>query len=192
MKDLLEFLESRRSYRRFTAREVSGQTQNAILQAARLASSAANRQPLKYVVAAQPQTVQQVNALVHWAGYLPREQGTPKPEECPKLYVGVLADTSLSANCEVDAGLAMANMTAAAWAEGVGSCILGAIDRPALGKLFGLPEHLCLLYLVAFGYPAHKSTVVAAAEGNIKYSLDADRNYLVPKRPLSELVFRRL
>ena len=48
--ELMELLASRRTYRRFEKKEIPQQVLNEILCAARLASSAANRQPLSYVV----------------------------------------------------------------------------------------------------------------------------------------------
>lgn len=49
-------------------------------------------------------------------------------------------------------------MTDAAWAHGVGSCIMGAIDRPAIKELLGLGENLRLHSVVAFGYLPIKAT----------------------------------
>ena len=48
--DLMKLLEGRRTYRRFKQREISPEIVEEILVAARLASSAANKQPLSYVV----------------------------------------------------------------------------------------------------------------------------------------------
>ena len=39
-----------------------------------------------------------------------------------------------------DTGIALANMTLAAWDKGVGSCIMGAINKPALTELLGIEE----------------------------------------------------
>lgn len=189
---MMEFLASRRTYRRFAQRPVPQEVVENILQAARLASSAANRQPLKFVVVQTPQAVAAVNALVRWAGYLPREIGTPTAEECPTLYVALLQDTALSPGSDTDAGLALANMTAAAWAAGVGSCIMQAIDKPQLCALFGLPEQLSLHSVTAFGYPAHRAQVVEMQNGDVKYYVDSARDYYVPKRSVGELVFKRL
>ncbi len=50
MNELMGLLEGRRTYRRFEQKEISREILEEILQAARLASSAANRQPLSYIV----------------------------------------------------------------------------------------------------------------------------------------------
>lgn len=191
-QDLMQFLTARRSYRRFARQAVPSAVVEDLLQAARLASCTANSQTLKYVVVQSPEMVAATQPHIRWAAYLPPEQGTPAPEECPTLFVAVCRDTSLPGGADIDLGLAIANMTAAAWAHGVGSCVLGAIDRPELTRLYRLPGTLELRFLVAFGYPTHHSTVVEARDGNIRYSLDENRDYLVPKRPLSQLVAARL
>ena len=84
------------------------------------------------------------------------------------------------------------SLTAAAWAHGVGSCIMGAIDRPALTKLLGLPEGLRLCYMVALGYPTHESHLVEIQDGSVKYYLDENRNYCVPKRGMEEVLIKTL
>ena len=88
--------------------------------------------------------------------------------------------------------LALGSLTAAAWAHGVGSCIMGAIDRPALTKLLGLPEGLRLCYMVALGYPTHESHLVEIQDGSVKYYLDENRNYCVPKRGMEEVLIKTL
>ena len=191
-QDLMQFFTTRRSYRRFRQEPVPAAALEDLLQAARLASCTANSQTLKYVVVQSPEMVAATQPHIHWAAYLPPEQGTPAPEEQPTLFVAVCRDKSLPGGADIDLGLAIGNMTAAAWAHGVGSCVLGAIDRPALTELYRLPDTLELRYLVAFGIPTHRSTVVEETGGDTRYYLDDNRDYCVPKRPVSELVAARL
>lgn len=185
--DVMELLTTRRTYRRFAQKPVPQDVIDDIVDAARLSSSAANRQALHLLIVRRPQDVAAVGALVKWAAFLPPEQGTPKPDEQPTLFVAVLQDTSVPGDLNTDTGIALANMTLAAWARGVGSCIMGAIDRPRLGALLGLPENYRLHTMVAFGYPTHTSAVVPLENGNNRYYLDADGNYCVPKRSRAEI-----
>ena len=97
-----------------------------------------------------------VQPLVHWAAYLPPEQGVPKPDEQPTAFIAVLQDTRLPGCSDVDVGLALGSLTAAAWTHGVGSCIMGAIDRPALTELLALPEGLRFLLYGGAGIPRPK------------------------------------
>ena len=123
MNDLMNLLKERRTYRRFCQKPISEEILAEILTAARYASSAANKQPLSYVVVKTPQKVQEVFAETKWAAYLPKEQGQPKAGEEPVLFIGVVQNLKINPNCDTDAGLAISNMTLAAWNHGVGSCI---------------------------------------------------------------------
>lgn len=190
--DMMEFLRSRRTYRRFAQRAVAPEILTEAVDAARIASCGANRQTVRYCIVESPAAVAAVQPLVHWAAYLPREQGTPQPDELPTAFIAILQDDRLPGANDVDIGLALGSLTAAAWAHGVGSCIMGAIDRPALTKLLGLPEGLRLCYMVALGYPTHESHLVEIQDGSMKYYLDENRNYCVPKRGMEEILIKTL
>lgn len=185
---VMDTLATRRTYRRFEQKPVPQDVVDDIIEAVRLSSSGANRQAVRLVVVNQPTDVARVQPLVKWAAYLPPEQGTPKADELPTLFVAVVKDTAIPGDPATDIGIALANMTLAAWDKGVGSCIMGAINKPALSELLGIAEPDKLAFMVALGYPAHTAKVVPMTEETgIKYYLDEDRNYCVPKRSREEL-----
>ena len=185
---VMELLASRRTYRRFAQKPVPQDVIQDLVEAARLSSCGANRQAVRLVVVQSPELVAKVQPLVKWAGYLPPEQGTPKAGEQPTLYAAVLQDSSVSGNLSTDIGIALSNMTLAAWDKGVGSCILGAINKPALTELLGIEAPQKLVFMVAFGYPAHQSHIVPlTAETGVKYYLDENRDYCVPKHSAEEI-----
>ena len=155
-----------------------------IVQAVRLSSCGANRQAVRLVLVQSPEMVAKVQPLVKWAGYLPPEQGTPKADELPTFYAAVVQDTAIPSAMPVS----VANMTLAAWDKGVGSCIMGAINKPALTALLGIEEPQKLAFMVAFGYPTHKASIVPMTEQTgVKYYLDENRDYCVPKRSAEEI-----
>ena len=90
MNNLMELLATRRTYRRFEQREVSQEIIDEIIIAARLASSAANKQPLSYIVVKDADKVANVFEQTKWAGYLPPEIGQPKEDERPVLFIAVV------------------------------------------------------------------------------------------------------
>ena len=190
--ELMELLMTRRTYRRFDQKKISLDIIDEILLAARMASSAANKQPLSYVVIQNEENVDAVFSHTKWAGYLPPEEGQPKKEEQPVLFIAVVQNLDINRDCDTDAGLAISNMTLAAWNHGVGSCIIGACNKPVLSEMFGLTENQKLHTVIAFGYPTHASYIAdvedkADAEA-IKYYMDENRDYVVPKRNLSDVV----
>jgi nitroreductase len=184
----METLTTRRTYRRFEQKAVPQDVIDDIIEAVRISSCGANRQAVRLVVINKPEDVARVQPLVKWAAYLPPEQGAPKADELPTLFVAVVQDTTIAGDLNTDTGIALANMTLAAWDKGVGSCIMGAINRPALTEMLGLPETLKLHTMVAFGYPTHSARVVPMDEEHgVKYYLDENRDYCVPKRSTDEI-----
>ena len=184
----MEKLAARRTYRRFAQKAVPQDVVEDIIEALRLSSCGANRQAVRLVIVRKPEDVARVQPLVKWAAYLPPEQGTPKADELPTLYVAVVQDTSIPGDLATDTGIALANMTLAAWDKGVGSCIMGAINKPALSEMLGIAEPEKLAFMIAFGYPTHEAHIVPlTAETGVKYYLDARRDYCVPKRSEEEL-----
>ena len=185
---VMEKLFTRRTYRRFRQKAVPQDVVEDLIEADRISSSAANRQPVRLVIVNTPEAVAAVQPLVKWAAYLPPEQGTPKADEQPTLYAAVVDDTSLPGDHGVDLGIALANLTLAAWDKGVGSCIMGAINKPALTELLHIEEPQKLMYMVAFGYPSHEAHIVPMTEETgVKYYLDENRDYCVPKRSKEEI-----
>ena len=189
MDNLMQLLATRRTYRRFLQKPVPAAAVADMVEAVRLSSCGANRQAIRLVVVQSPELVARIQPLVKWAAYLPPEQGAPGPGEEPVLFIAVVQAGDIPGDKDTDAGIALANLTLAAWAHGVGSCIMGAIDRPRLAGLLGLGADETLHTMVALGYPAHTARVVPMTEATgVRYYLDADRNYCVPKRSADEIV----
>ena len=187
--DMMELMKTRRTYRRFTQEPVPQEVLDDILLSTRYSSSAANKQPLRFIVIKDKEKVDEVFQYTTWAGQLPKELGWPKDDERPTLFIAVIENPEISAWCDTDTGIALANMTLAAWAHGVGSCIIGACNKPVLSEMFGLSEKEKLHSVVAFGYPTHKSTIVDPEEdGKLNYYVDDKVDYYVKKRKLSDTV----
>ena len=190
--NMMKFLRGRRTYRRFEQRPVAPEILTEAVDAARIASCGANRQTVRYIIVESADAVAAVQPLVHWAAYLPPEQGAPKPDELPTAFIAILQDDNLPGASDVDVGLALGSLTAAAWAHGVGNCIMGAINRPALTELLALPEGVRLCYMVALGYPTHESHLVSMQDGDVKYYLDDNRDFCVPKRGMEEVLLKKM
>jgi nitroreductase len=79
-------------------------------------------------------------------------------------------------------------MTLAAYECGVGSCIIGSAKIDKLKELLDISEELDVVCAVGFGYPTHESRIVNVASCDVKYYLDENKNYLVPKREIKDTV----
>ena len=75
-----------------------------------------------------------------------------------------------------------------AYDEGLGSCILGAVDREALRRVLNVPGSFDILLVVSLGYSAETPVADKVRNGDIKYWLDSKRVLHVPKRSFEEIV----
>lgn len=187
--DIMKLLAWRRTYRRFDqSRPIPVEALDAILEAARISSSASNKQTLRFVVVKSAALAEKIFPFTHWAAMLPKELGQPKDGEHPVLFVVPTFETQQKGKwTELDLGLAEANMTMAAAAFGIGSCILANIEREPIREALDIPVSSEIATIVAFGYPTHESHIVPMKDGDVKYYLDEKKDYCVPKRSREEL-----
>jgi len=183
-KKVYETIAARRTIRKFRAEPVARELLDRLVDAARLAPSAANLQPLEYVVVDDPALKARVFPCLKWAAYI-APAGDPKPGEEPAAYIIVLNNTAIREKMfEYDLGAAMENMILAALEEGVGSCWMLSIDRDRLRSLLGVPESYRVDSVLALGYPAEDPTPEVMAD-SCRYWKDADGRLHVPKRTLA-------
>lgn len=185
---MLNLVTKNRSYRRFVQGDaVDCETLESLVNLARLSASAANKQPLKYILSCTPQKNAVIFATLAWAAYLKDWKG-PADGERPAAYVVVLNDKEVgSAYCHVDLGIACQSILLGAVDKGLGGCILASVNRDRLRNELDIPEQFEILAVVALGKPA-ETVVIERAAGDIKYWRDPDGVHHVPKRPLEEVI----
>ena len=76
--NVYESILSRRSIRRFKQKEISLDILKKIVNSARLAPSAANLQPLEYLVITDKNLCSKIFETIGWAGYI-KPKWTPEP-----------------------------------------------------------------------------------------------------------------
>ena len=183
---IYEKIAARRTIRKFVQRVVPREVLLRCVDAARLSPSGANRQPLKYIIVNDRELTKEVFSTLRWAGYLPGYQ--LGENEMPRAYIVILLDKSISENLGHDAGIAAMSISMVAYDAGLGSCILGAINREKLKEILKVPDGLDIVLVVALGYPAENPVADKVKDGDIKYWLDENRVLHVPKRNLEEIV----
>lgn len=184
LTNIYDLVRSRRSIRQFQPTPLSREDLLKIVDAGRLAPSAANLQPLEFVVVDKPEKLKQVFPCLQWAAYI-RPEGDPRPGQESMAYVVVVVNKSIrSKGYERDVGAAMENMILVAWSLGIGSCWLISVDRPKLSQIINLPsENYVIDSVLALGYPAEKP-IVEETEEDIRYWKDNSGQLHVPKRRL--------
>ena len=178
-----------RSYRRFYEDvAVDMATLRELVDLARLTASAANRQPLKYVLACDPETNARIFPTLAWAGYL-KEWGGPKEGERPRAYIIIMLDTEIAEAAGCDHGIAAQTIMLGATEKGLGGCIIASIKKVALHEALGIDECYSIMLVLALGKPK-ETVVIETVEpgGDIKYWRDAEGVHHVPKRKLEDII----
>lgn len=144
--DLLEFLASRRSIRKFKHIVPSRDVVKKILDVARYAPSAGNLQPWTFVIITDS-AIKAALAKLH--------QGAAPLEEAP-LAIVIACDKELAPiSYMLDCANVSLYVMLAAHALGLGSVWVQALkDVPKIQKLVRLPRHLIPVSIIALGYPA--------------------------------------
>lgn len=189
--NISEAIKNRRTIRKFMQTPLTKEQLTRYVDAARLAPSAANLQPLKYAIIQSQEMADKMFELVKWAGYLAPDYN-PKEGERPVAYIAVCSDKNNPSNwVNVDMGAAIENMILEALSDGVGACWIASVNRPEASKLLALPEDINLECVVALGYPAETPKEVGITD-DIKYYVDETGTLCVPKQSLSEALIKTI
>jgi nitroreductase len=177
---------SRRTIRRFIQKPIDLSLLKKFVNAARLAPSAANLQPLEYLIVTEKKLCAQLFETLGWAAYI-QPKWTPNEHERPTAYIVVLVKDITNPYYQRDVGFATENIVIAAEAEGLGSCILCNIDKEEIRHIFELPQTIAVDSVIALGYKAETS-VVEEMTDSVKYWRDKDDVLHVPKRKLDDII----
>ncbi len=185
---MYDLILKRRTIRKFLQKKIPKDILKKLVNAARLAPSAANLQPVEFIAVDQTDMVKKIFGFTEWAGYIEPE-GRPKKGEEPVSFIIFAANKNIaSRHYKVDSGLAAGNLILAALEEGIGSCIIESCDRAQIAKIINLPRDREIEFVIALGFSAEQPVFEEARRGSIKYYKD-DRGILhVPKRPLEEVL----
>ncbi len=183
--DILKAIKNRRTIRQFQTKEIPEKVLKDLIDAARMAPSAMNRQPLEYIVVNSSKLKEQVFQTLSWGGELPQEKSAKNRK--PAAFVIVLANNDINSSADIDIGLAVENLVLAAFSYNLGSCPLGAIDTEKIRAFFKIPENFEIKLVVALGYPAEKS-VAESSDDTTEYWRDSKNVLHVPKRKLKKII----
>jgi nitroreductase len=149
--NLYEVIQTRRSVRQYKATPVPQATLDRIWEAARLAPSACNFQPWRFLLVQSPEArgcVQEV--LPEWT------------QTAPLLVVALGSPAAAwkrdgQSVHEIDVAIAMEHLMLAATAEGLGTCWICAFNRKRLAHALKLPKDWEPVAVTPLGYPDDSS-----------------------------------
>jgi nitroreductase len=184
-----DLILSNRSCRRFEEGfAIEQRTLEELVDLARLSASAANLQPLKYLLSCEPEKNARIFRHLAWAAYL-KDWGGPAPGEQPSAYIIILGDTAISHTFGCDHGIAAQSILLGAREKGLAGCMIGLIKREELRQALSIPIQYEVLLVIAVGKPREQAVIdELGPNGDIKYWRDSAGVHHVPKRSLQELI----
>lgn len=146
---VMEAIQQRFSVRSYEDRAVEPEKLQRIMEAARLAPSASNRQEWRFVVVQDPERRKAVAAAA----------GQPFIGTAGAVIVACAADTSRIMRCglpchPIDLAIALEHIALQATAEGLGTCWIGSFDQQAVKDIIAAPDEAVVVELMPLGYPA--------------------------------------
>lgn len=135
-----------------------------ILETARLAPSACNAQPWTFIVVDDPElknkladaTSSRVIGLNHFTKQAPVHiVVVMEPANFTSRFGSAVKQKHFPL---MDIGIAAEHICLAAAAEGLGSCMIGWFDEPAVRKLLSIPSKSRPVLIITIGWPAQPGT----------------------------------
>jgi nitroreductase len=150
--DVFDAITNRRSIRKYKNTEIEAEKVEKILESARLAPSAANRQEWKFLVVEDPQTRKKLVEAAHGQKFI---------EEAPVTIVACSTESERIMPCNqyaytVDLSIAVSFMILEATEIGLGTCWLGAYDEGKVKEILAIPEDIRVPAMFTLGYADEK------------------------------------
>jgi nitroreductase len=121
-----------------------------VLEAARIAPSAANFQPWKFIVVTEPELLNSVQEVYHraWLATAPaiivalgnHDKGWRRQSDGKDFT-------------DIDVAIAVDHLTLAAVEQGLGTCWICNFDAEKCCRIFDIPENMEPIALIPIGYP---------------------------------------
>ena len=149
---ILKEIVERYSVRKYLDKDVEEEKLREVLEAGRLAPSACNYQPWKFIVVRDKEIRKKIAEPTTWAKFI---------AEAPVLIVACkVRDGFLMGgwydSAILDIGIALDHMTLQATHLGLGTCWIGDFNEKLVKELLEIPENVRVVALLTLGYPREK------------------------------------
>ncbi len=151
--NVFEAIRTRKSVRAYLDKPVEEQKLLKLLEAARLAPSAANRQEWRIIVVTDAERRKELAEKATRHTFI---------GQAPVILVCCAEDTDHIMPCglesfPIDVAIAIDHMTLAAVEEGLGTCWIGGFDEGAVKEILSIPKGVRVVELLPIGYPVDAS-----------------------------------
>ena len=158
MNTFLELVRNRQSDRAYLDKPVETEKLERVLEAARLAPSACNSQPWRFIVVTDPEKRMQVAEAIA-SKVLSMNHFT---RQAPVQLVLVEENANFTSTLggwatnkhypHIDLGIVASYISLAAADEGLGSCIIGWCDEKKIRKALNIPKNKRVMLVILLGY----------------------------------------
>jgi nitroreductase len=152
--DVLNAIKGRRSIRVFQKKDVSAETVEKLIDAARWAPSAGNIQPWEFIIVRKPEIKRRLAEAALGAAFI---------EEASVVIV-VCANENRSSQgygirgktlyCIQDTAATIQNLHLVAYSLGLGTCWIGAFGEEEAREILKIPSGIRPVAIIPVGYPA--------------------------------------
>lgn len=155
----LHLVHRRQSVRKYIRRPVEPEKLQRCLEAARLAPSASNSQPWKFIVVDDPELLRKVAKETVGPLAAFNTFATQAPVILAITIEKMKAVTQVGAYLKdrefalIDIGIAAEHFCLQAAEEGLGTCMVGWFNEKPIQKLLGIPQKKRIGLLITLGYP---------------------------------------
>lgn len=176
--EMLELIRKRQSDRKYSKKTIEKDKLERILEAGRMAPSACNAQPWKFIAVIEPGLIADLSVaasakLVGMNTFVGQAQVIliivrEKPNFSSKIG-GAIKNKDYS---HIDIGIASENICLQATAEGLGSCMIGWFDEKRVRNILGIPSSKRVELMITLGYPAgvYREKKRKPAENTVSYN----------------------
>ncbi len=151
--ELHESIKKRRSIRRFIDKTIPEEVLTRILDAGRLAPSAVNLQPWRFLVIREPVTKMELVECTRGGKHTHLGMGDVIIVACGNEKECYQRQGNYMKTFAIDVTIALEHMMLAATAEGLGTCWIGAFDEEKVKNLLDIPDPWRVVAMTPLGYP---------------------------------------
>lgn len=153
--DVCDAIATRKSVRAYLDKPVEGEKLNAVLEAARLAPSASNRQEWRFVIVREKEVRSQIAMAAGQQMFI---------AQAPVIIVACAETDGHIMTCgepcyPIDVAIALDHLTLRAVELGLGTCWIGKFNADEVKKILGIPDEIKVVQLMPLGYPVEPDAV---------------------------------
>ena len=150
--EVFEAIRARRSVRSYRPDPVPDEVLTKLLESARMAPSAGNFQPWRFIVVRSQRKRERIAGGGMWARFV---------SKAPVVIVAC-GDTRSKFYVH-DTCIALENLVLTATSEGLGTCWIGSFNEEDLKEMLKIPEGFKVVALVSVGYHAKSRNLISTS-----------------------------